>query len=265
MAPMIDQKSEIIFNKEVSPDTFVMGLRSSDIVSQAIPGQFVMIRVASSSDPLLRRPFSICNTREKDVFFILYRVVGRGTSILSGTKKGEHLSVLGPLGRGFDLPKNGKKCVLAAGGIGIAPLIFLAQVIENHDMAFVVGYPSVSEVVPIKEVGLTRTDISVATDDGTLGHKGPVTELLEDHMLHHDKGLLMVFACGPLPMLKQVAELTVGRGISCQVSLETNMACGLGACQGCAVKAGSQVNQTYYHVCQDGPVFDVRAVDWKRL
>jgi dihydroorotate dehydrogenase electron transfer subunit len=262
---MIDQKSEIIFNKEVSPDTFVMGLRSRDIVSQAIPGQFVMIRVASSSDPLLRRPVSICNTREKDIFFILYRVVGRGTSMLSGAKKGERLSVLGPLGRGFVLPRNGQKCLLAAGGIGIAPLIFLAQALENHDMAFLVGYPSVRELVPLKEVGLTRTDISVATDDGSLGHKGPVTELLECYMLHHDKGLLMIFACGPLPMLKRVAELTVGRGVSCQVSLETNMACGLGACQGCAVKAGSQAHQTYYHVCQDGPVFDVRALDWKYL
>jgi dihydroorotate dehydrogenase electron transfer subunit len=265
MAPMIDQKLEIISNKEVSPDTFLMALRSSDIVSQAVPGQFVMIRVASSSDPLLRRPFSICNTREKDVFFILYRIVGRGTSILSEVKKGEHLSVLGPLGRGFDLPKKGKKCILAAGGIGIAPLIFLAQAIGKHDMEFVVGYASVSEMVPIKEVGLTRIDISVATDDGTFGHKGPVTELLEDRMLHQDKGLLRIFACGPMPMLKRVAELTASQKISCQVSLETNMACGLGACQGCAVKAVPQANQTYYHACQDGPVFDIRALDWNYL
>lgn len=262
---MIDQKSEIVFNKEVSPGTFVMGLRSHEIVSQAIPGQFVMIRVASSSNPLLRRPFSICNIRGKDIFFVLYRVVGQGTSILSGTKKGERLSVLGPLGRGFELPKSGQKCILAAGGIGIAPLIFLAEVIKKNDMEFVAGYPSVTEMVPVGEVGLTRSDISVATDDGTLGHKGPVTELLEYHLIHNDKRLLMIFACGPLPMLKRVARLTVSRGVSCQVSLETNMACGLGACQGCAVKAGSEAHQTYYHVCQDGPVFDVRVLDWKYL
>lgn len=262
---MIDQKPEIIFNKKVSPNTFLMGLRSHEIVAQARPGQFVMIRMGSSSDPLLRRPFSICGTKEDDVFFILYRVVGRGTSILSGVRKGERLSVLGPLGMGFDLPRSGQNFVLVAGGIGIAPLIFLAQAIENDNMTFVVGYPSVSEMVHMEEVGLTSTDISIATDDGTLGHKGPVTELLEYHLLKSDKGLLMIFACGPIPMLKRVVELTVDRGISCQVSLEANMACGLGACQGCAVKAASQVNQTYYHVCQDGPVFDVRALDWNAL
>ncbi len=262
---MIDQKSEIVFNKKVSPDTFMMGLRSREIVSQAIPGQFVMIRVGPSSDPLLRRPFSICNTIEDDVFFILYRVVGRGTAILSGTKKGEQLSLMGPLGRGFDLPKKGEKCILVAGGIGIAPLIFLAQALGGRDMSFLVGYPSVSEIVPLGEVGLRQIDSSVATDDGTLGHKGPVTELLEYHMLHNKKSLMMICACGPLPMLKHVAELTVSREVSCQVSLETNMACGLGACQGCAVKAGSESRQTYYHVCQDGPVFDVQALDWRFL
>jgi dihydroorotate dehydrogenase electron transfer subunit len=262
---MIDQKPEIIFNKEVSPDTFLMGLRSHEIVAQARPGQFVMIRMGFSSDPLLRRPFSICGTKEDDVFFILYRVVGRGTSILSGVRKGERLSVLGPLGMGFDLPRSGQNFVLVAGGIGIAPLIFLAQAIENDNMTFVVGYPSVSEMVHMEEVGLISTDISIATDDGTAGHHGPVTELLEARLDGSDEDLRTVFACGPIPMLKRVVKLTVDRGISCQVSLEANMACGLGACQGCAVKAASQVNQTYYHVCQDGPVFDVRTLDWNSL
>jgi len=262
---MIDKKSEIVFNREVSRDTFVMGIRSRDIVSQAIPGQFVMVRVGSCSDPLLRRPFSICNILKKDVFLILYRVVGRGTSLLSEAKKGEELSVLGPLGRGFDLPGEGHESVLTAGGIGIAPLIFLAQALDHNDMKFVVGYPSVRERVPLEEVGLTKTDISIATDDGSFGHKGPVTDLLEHSLLHHDKSLLKVFACGPLPMLKRVAELTTGRGVSCQVSLETTMACGVGARQGCAVKAGPDAHQTYYHVCRDGPIFDVRTLDWKAL
>lgn len=262
---MIDQESEIVFNKKIAPNTFVMGFRSPAIVSQAMPGQFVMIRVGSSSDPLLRRPFSICNTSKKEILLILYRVVGRGTAILSRRKKGEHMSVMGPLGRGFFLPKDEQACILAAGGIGIAPLIFLTRMLGDHDSMFLAGYPSVRDMVPLQEVGLIGTDVLVATDDGTRGHKGLVTELLEDHILGREKDTLMIFACGPLPMLRRVAELTVGRDLPCQVSLETNMACGLGACQGCAVKAASQAKQTYYHVCLDGPVFDVRALDWKFL
>ena len=155
---MIDQKSEIVFNKEIAPNTFVMGLTAPAIVSQAMPGQFVMIRVGSCSDPLLRRPFSICNTIRSDVLLILYRVVGRGTFILSGRKKGEKVSVMGPLGRGFTFPQDGRACVLAAGGVGIAPLIFLARMLEDRDVILLTGYPSVKDRVPLQEVGLKSTD-----------------------------------------------------------------------------------------------------------
>ena len=262
---MITQDVEIVFNKKLTRDTFLMGLRSPEVVAEARPGQFVMIKVSPGDDPLLRRPFSICATRGDDLFLILYQVVGQGTRMMSMTGKGERLSVLGPLGKGFDLPETGQEPVLVAGGIGIAPLIFLARTIEPRDLMFVAGYGSVDQMLDTEEMGISGNKITIATDDGSRGHKGPVTDLLETHLDEARQADKAVYACGPFPMLKRVAELTLDRGIPCQVSLETTMACGLGACQGCAVKAASGKNRVYYQVCQDGPVFPVHSLDWNNL
>lgn len=261
---MIERNTQIIFNKKVASGSFLMGLKSSEIAAEARPGQFVMIRVGPNTDPLLRRPFSICGTRGDDLFFILYKVVGKGTAIMSKAMKGEKLSVVGPLGRGFELPEPGRKSIFVAGGMGIAPLVFLAQEIKNN-LVFMAGYRCANEIVPMEQVGLSLTDISIATDDGTAGHSGFVTDLLASHLAESVEGHPKIFACGPLPMLKLVAALTIERDIPCQVSLETNMACGLGACQGCAVRASKESGKTYYHVCRDGPVFDVNALDWESL
>jgi len=241
-----------------------MGLKSSEIVAEARPGQFVMIRLSPNTDPLLRRPFSICTTRGEDLFLILYKVVGKGTAIMSNAGKGERLSVLGPLGMGFELPEPGRKSLLVAGGIGVAPLVFLAHSVKTG-VTFMAGYRSSNEMIPVDQVGLGRTDISIATDDGTMGHQGFVTELLESHLAGPAEDPPNIFACGPLPMLKRIAALAVERDIPCQVSLEANMACGIGACQGCAVTASKDGNITYYHVCRDGPVFDVNTLDWESL
>jgi dihydroorotate dehydrogenase electron transfer subunit len=261
---VIERNTQIIFNKKIASGTFLMGLKSAEIVIQARPGQFVMIRVGPNTDPLLRRPFSICGTRGEDLFLILYRVVGKGTAIMSNAMKGEKLSVVGPLGRGFEPPEPGRKSLFLAGGIGVAPLDFLAQAIKNN-LVFIAGYRSANEIVPIEQVGLSLTDISIATDDGTAGHSGFVTGLLESHLAGSAEGHPKIFTCGPLPMLKRVAALTIERDIPCQVSLEATMACGLGACQGCAVRASKDSNKAYYHVCRDGPVFDVHTLDWKSL
>ena len=262
---MFEQNSLIIFNKRLVPDTFLMALESPEICAEAKPGQFVMIRVTSGIDPLLRRPFSICGTRGDDRLLILYRVVGRGTAIMSKAKKGEKLDILGPLGSGFDLPKRDRNAVLVAGGIGVAPLIFLAQATDARKTAFLAGYRSENEILPFEEFGLDVMEIFISTDDGTAGHHGFVTELLENHLAGFSEDPPLIFSCGPLPMLKHVAGLALSKNIPCQVSLETNMACGLGACQGCAVMASSEETRTYFHVCQDGPVFDIQKLDWKKL
>ena len=260
---MFEQNAKIVFNKRLAPETFLMALKSPELVAEARPGQFVMIRVTQGINPLLRRPFSICGTRGDDLFLILYKVVGRGTAIMSKARGGEKLSVLGPLGRGFDLPKRDCNSVLVAGGIGVAPLIFLAQAIDAEKIAFLAGYRSENEMLPLEKFGLDAMETLVSTDDGTAGHHGFVTELLESQLEYFSEDPPLIFSCGPLHMLSRVAELTLKKKRPCQVSLETHMACGLGACQGCAVRASSEENRTYFHVCQDGPVFDVQKLDWK--
>ncbi|MBN1277702.1 MAG: dihydroorotate dehydrogenase electron transfer subunit [Deltaproteobacteria bacterium] len=262
---MTEQKTEIIFNSQVASGTFLMGMRSPEIIAEAAPGQFVMIRVSPGLDPILRRPFSICGIQRDDIFLVLYRVIGKGTLALSRVTQGETLSVLGPLGRGFNLPEKGRKAILVSGGIGIAPLIFLAQKMHDMDILFLSGYRSKKEIVPVGWAGLSGIKTFISTDDGTIGHKGPITDLLETDISGSSHEIPFVFSCGPLPMLKRVAETTLEHQIPCQVSVETHMACGLGACQGCAVRTSSQVNRTYFHVCQDGPVFDSRSLDWKNL
>ena len=182
---------------------------------------------------------------------------------MSKARTGEKLSVLGPLGIGFMPPGTGQRAIFVAGGIGIAPLIFLAREIRERIEVFLAGYGTAEEIVGLD--GLPDLGLALATDDGTCGHKGPVTDLLQARLESPARDQRMVFACGPLPMLKRVAAITLARNIPCQVSLEGSMACGLGACQGCAIRGLSGQKPAYLHVCHDGPVFDVKSIDWKVL
>ena len=261
---MIEQDTIVVFNRRVALDTFLMGVRALSIAEAARPGQFVMIRAGEGLDPLLRRPFSICGVTGDQVM-VLYRVVGRGTRMLSNTREGAFLSVLGPLGKGFAIPRSGQPATLVAGGMGIAPLAFLAGSIGAGRHLFLAGFGSADQIVRDHPMGLRDMEISFSTDDGSAGHPGLVTELLERALAHTDGSSLKVFACGPIPMLKAVAEITAVMNIPCQVSLEASMACGLGACQGCAVKAAPGQVRPYWHVCQDGPVFDRTDLDWEAL
>jgi dihydroorotate dehydrogenase electron transfer subunit len=175
------------------------------------------------------------------------------------------LKVLGPLGKGFVRPSAGQHAILAAGGMGIAPLMFLARSMAPESYTFFAGFGSADQIVRADEPGLSGIKMSIATDDGSAGHHGLVTELLEKGPAGLSGDRRMVFSCGPHPMLKAVAAITHERAIPCQVSLEAAMACGLGACQGCAVKAAAGQDRAYWHVCQDGPVFDATDLDWGAL
>ena len=261
---MIEQYTEVVFNKRIGPDTFLMGFRSHKMVATAKPGQFVMIRVRTGNDPLLRRPFSICSVQEADLVLILYRVLGRGTAIMAGLREREKLSVLGPLGKGFDLPEDNEVPILVAGGIGVAPLLFLAQTMKTFNIHFMTGFETANEMLPMDQITGLPLSVSIATNDGTKGHNGPVTDLLDEYLKRHeqDKKVLSVFSCGPWSMLEKISSMVIRRDLPCQVSLEAAMACGIGACQGCAVRASSNEKQAYFHVCQDGPVFPVQSIGW---
>jgi dihydroorotate dehydrogenase electron transfer subunit len=264
---MFEHDAEIVFNKKIALQTYLMGLRSPEVVAAARPGQFVMVRVRSGIEPLLRRPFSVAGTKEGEHLLILYRVVGKGTAIMAETREGERLSLLGPLGRGFKLPKGKNPSLLIAGGIGIAPLLFLIQSMNSRSVQLMTGFGSADEIIGIDRVGDFPIHVSIATDDGTAGHTGPVTDLMEAFLRDRssEKDALSIFTCGPEAMLRKVAAIALKRGLLCQVSLEAAMACGLGACQGCAVKASGNEKRAYYHVCADGPVFPVTAINWDSL
>lgn len=264
---MIEQTLEIICNRRINPHTFLMGFRSPEMVAAASPGQFVMVRVGSGMEPLLRRPFSICGIQGDDLLLILYRVVGKGTAVMAEKNKGETLSVLGPLGQGFPPPGPEKIPVLVGGGIGVAPLFFLAQAIGSRDTLLMTGFSSSSEVITAGQIGDLVAKVSIATDDGTEGYAGLVTDLLEEYIKRDvsEKDSISLFTCGPVPMLKKVVEMALDYQVSCYSSLEAAMACGLGACQGCAVKASSRETREYFHVCKDGPIFPVQAIDWKSV
>ena len=260
---MFELFTEIVSNERLTQDTWLMALRSAEVAGAAKPGQFVMIRVRPGLDPLLRRPFSICGVKG-DLFLVLYRVVGKGTSLMTGLKKGEGLQVLGPLGKGFAASPKGVLQLLIGGGIGIAPLLFLNQFRLENKGSLMMGFRSARDIISPQKIAGGEGDFAVATDDGSQGHHGPVTDLLED-FLGKNSRKVAVCACGPKPMLKKVAERTMALRIPCEVSLEANMACGLGACQGCAVKASVSSGKSYLYVCREGPVFDAEAIDWEGI
>jgi len=265
---MIDQHIEIAFNKEITSGIFLLGFKSPTMASESRPGQFVMVRVNKGIDPLLRRPFSICGISDGEIVLILYKTVGRGTEVLTGKKAGEKLSVMGPLGQGFSLPGRNKKAILVAGGIGVAPLYFLAGTISGKQMEFMSGFGTSGDIISPGDMADHSFNISIATDDGSEGYSGMVTGLLDEYLdkNNHEKDSITIYSCGPLAMLKKVSSIASYRNIPCQVSLEALMACGLGVCQGCAVKILSQNDLILYrHVCKDGPVFPAHVIDWSGI
>ncbi len=263
---MATLRAEVASHDRVSdpgaaPEIFLLRLRAPEITQKVRPGQFVMLKVAAGLDPLLARPFSVHGVEGGDLL-ILYRLAGKGTRLLSQVKEGQELTLWGPLGRGFDL--NVKKPVLVAGGMGLAPLRFAAAALakQGREVSFLCGLPGgdgFSELCEsLERWAGSQVNFSLATEDGSLGVMGLVTALMPEALAWGDA----VLACGPIPMLGAVARLCAERGVPCQVSLEAPMACGVGACLGCAIPAAGG---GYLRACQEGPVMDAAQVDWERL
>ena len=258
---------EIIYNKRLQAGYYRMALRWDTPLIR--PGQFVMLRATGSLDPLLRRPLGIYNVLGSDgkdgfrgnAVELLYRVVGRGTALLSEKKPGDRVDVLGPLGNGFPAPKGGgADVIMVAGGMGIVPLYLFAKRLDGGTLFF--GCRSKAEAGLIKDFRILKKRIMIATEDGSAGRQGLVTEILDEELTPRS----VIYACGPAGMLKETARLSEKAGARCYVSLERPMACGIGVCLGCAVKARNHTgkeNRDYRMVCSDGPVFDSRDIDWE--
>ncbi|MGB9793281.1 MAG: dihydroorotate dehydrogenase electron transfer subunit, partial [Thermacetogeniaceae bacterium] len=224
----------------------------------ASPGQFAMLRCGDTYDPFLRRPLSFhCVDVGKGEVSFLYRVKGVGTRWLAGLHRGDVLSVLGPLGRGFRYSPGKRKGLLVGAGLGAAPLLFLAERLAGAgwQLLILLGAATKSNILRVEafeRFGLVKT----IAEDGSTPKRGTVLDLLEEEIKHGEWE--SIYACGPQAVLKGVQEISVRTGIPAQISVEERMACGLGACLGCACRSAS--HSGYVRVCREGPVFEAGKV-----
>lgn len=257
----IQHPSVPIAEKEkLSDDLFRMSFRSSDIAAGLRPGNFVHIRVAAELDPLFRRAMSV-HSCESDIFKIMFRVVGRGTRLLSMMDEGDSVDMLGPLGNTFDPPGSHETAIMVAGGTGVPPLHFLTKRLISDDpstkdkIVYLCGISSDRDYPLAESAEKLGVTFRLSSDDGSVGEKGFVTQLLEDELDRHDHGKIRVYSCGPDVMLREVRRICMGRRVRCQVSLEGNMPCGLGTCLGCVVQTARSEDE-FDRICKDGPVFN---------
>ncbi len=277
-------KVRILANEEIVSGYFRMVLQASRVAEEARAGQFIHVRVRDRYEPLLRRPFSLHRIGQKprteklkaeslrwDDIEILYEVVGKGTRILAQKPVGEELDILGPLGRGFDLREDLEVAILVAGGMGVAPLLALADKMVEIDKrkvknAYIIIGARTKRLVlcedDFRDLGM---EVKVATDDGSQGYKGLATDLLKELLLTIDHRPSTIFACGPREMLRGIAAISINQDIPGQLSLESQMGCGVGACQGCVVRVQSSKFkvESYQRVCKDGPVFRAGEIIWE--
>ena len=219
-----------------------------------------MLSMDRSLDPLLKRPFSLHRWLGKD-FQLLYRTVGKATNILREKKPGDILEVTGPLGNGFPSTWDSEtKIILVAGGLGIAPVFALAETTAGKKPLFFLGARSKKEVLCIDSLKSIGINPVISTDDGTLGKKGTIVDILSNFLTSNSSSLNshLLYACGPKPMLKKLSLLTIKFKLKGYIALEENMACGIGACLSCVVNT----KKGYKRICKEGPVFSTKEIIW---
>ncbi len=260
---MFNGRVLIVENTSLAPNYYRMTVSAPEIATLAKPGQFIQFRVAGndSNDPLLPRPISIYQIKTlSGNISVIYKVVGRGTEILAAKKAGELLEVIGPIGNGFSIPTGIEKMALIAGGVGMPPLFCLAESLKkeylNLELTLFYGGRSGRDILEWDNWTKIGVEIHTATEDGTLGTRGLVTGLFLEE--HRQAGFQYLVACGPQPMLQAVQKIAIAENIPGLLSLEANMACGVGACLGCTCST----TKGYRRVCVDGPVFDLKEVVW---
>jgi dihydroorotate dehydrogenase electron transfer subunit len=292
------QQVEVQSLQRFHPDYFIQRFTSESLSFQ--PGQFVMVKPSGSLDPFLPRAYSILRVRRPSsrkgdhMVEIFYKLMGKGSRALSRLKPGDRVDLLGPLGNGYHVPPSLTTALLVAGGIGVPPVVALAEMLARSPstlrgsqqgktsrrssdkgrrkvVAFVGGKTS-DDVLCLTDLRKARAKVHVATEDGSVGHRGLVVDLLEAHLkTQTSRQGSMIYACGPHAMLHAVAQIADRFQIPCQVSLEASMACGFGACMGCVIPVKQSVKEqftarqsttSYKLCCKDGPAFDAREIAW---
>lgn len=253
------EAARVYRQQQIAPGIYDMWI-STTLARQARPGQFISVYTQDKS-VLLPRPISICETDAANGRLrIVYRVAGKGTAEFSGYEAGRRVDILGVLGNGFPLEKaEGKRVFLMGGGIGIPPMLALAKAVE--------GAASVDVIVGYRDRDLFLAEdlaryapVHIATEDGSVGTKGNVMNVIEEEKLEVD----VIFACGPMPMLRAVKQYAAQKGIEAYISLEERMACGVGACLGCVVRTRETDHHSHVNnarICTDGPVYAAEDVE----
>lgn len=257
---MNDYRLTVIKNKTVSKKYHLLTLGAQKSIPQPFPGQFIMLAVNEYYVPLLRRPFSIFKYYSPATIEILYNIRGIGTHILQKKSPGENMNAILPLGKGFSVPKDAKSVILVAGGIGIAPLVSLANTLSDIECEVRLLWGIDSDEFYFEPFVQDRyKKYSISSVDGSIGFKGTVLELLENELKNFECDYIA--ACGPFGMLKGLSDIVKEKDMPVQISWEEKMACGYGACRGCVVecKCGDNVMQ-YKLTCKDGPVFNLKDV-----
>lgn len=271
---------KILENNEVAPGFYKMHIQSQYLAKNTQPGQFFEVKCSETNNPLLRRPLGVHRILKNGIE-ILYEVAGRGTKLLSQKKASEYLNIIGPLGNGFNVSSVKRQVssipILVAGGIGVAPLLALAESLaysveriahrKKTEMHVLIGACKKEHVLCVNDFKKLGCEVMVSTEDGSLGKKGLITECLTSLLSTLNPKFSTIYACGPTVMLKAVAKIAEMHRMECQVSLEERMACGIGVCLGCPVKVKPNPeprtpNAGYKMVCKDGPVFNAREIAW---
>ena len=269
----VDLDAAVVTNTRLSSDYNVIAFAAPAIASLAAPGQFVMVKPARGTDPLLRRPFSIFEilrnaAGEITGFSILNKRIGVGTGHLYQIEAGARLCVLGPLGRAFEPAAPPNAAWMVAGGVGLAPFLTLAEALrERHTQtALFYGARRAAELYYVDAFERLDVRVVISTEDGSRGARGFVTAPLADAMARTGATPLRIYACGPTPMMHAVARLAAKHAVRCDVSLEQTMGCGLGGCYSCVVPARTGAERAHFvRSCIDGPVFDAARIAWEAL
>lgn len=257
--------AQVLSKDEVAAGVFLMKLFSEQIALTAKPGQFIHVKVGDNQSFILRRPLSIHRLSGRGTFEILFEVRGQGTAFLSKEPTRAQLDIIGPLGRGFEVQENLKTAVFVAGGLGIAPLMFLAEDFAKRQLKtyFVIGSQTEDKMLYYIDLKRMSRKVYPATDDGSFGHRGVATDLLGRAILEARPE--QVFACGPPGMLKAAAEICLDARVACQVSVERRMGCGIGACLSCVCRVKEDDDVEYQRACVEGPVFMADQVVWEEF
>lgn len=261
----------VLDNRRIKSIYYLLELDCPPIAMEARPGQFVMVQTSEDHHPLLRRPFSIYRSystthaqkERKGGFSILYKKIGKGTQKMTTFQKGQKVSLIGPLGNGFSIPPLPSQVpsILIGGGVGIVSLSALREALSSRKLYIFIGGKTKDDILCADD--FPKGKVFIATEDGSRGYKGTVVDLFLCEKKRFDRNLPhQVYLCGPEGMLRAFSRIMVPAKWTVQVSLESRMGCGFGACWGCVVKTRDS-RTAYRRVCKEGPVFPLSEIVWE--